>query len=133
MASTNRTVYKNDWQKEHTDRISLAVPKGRKEELQEYAQQHGESLNGFIKRAISKTLELDGAMDLLKKRAADCNISVQEAQEKEALMQAVKLIDSKIPGFKDLYDSGQIPDVIARRTMVIWVEPQTEETITCYQ
>ena len=36
MASTNRTVYKNDWQKEHTDRISLAVPKGRKEELQEY-------------------------------------------------------------------------------------------------
>ena len=72
-------------------------------------------------------------MDLLKKRAADCNISVEEAQEKEALMQAVKLIDSKIPGFKDLYDSGQIPDVIARRTMVIWVEPQTEETITCYQ
>lgn len=39
------------------DRINLVVPKGRKAELQEVAQAQGESLNGFINRAISETIE----------------------------------------------------------------------------
>ena len=42
------TQYKNDWQKANLDRISLTVPKGRKEQIQGHASAHGESVNGFI-------------------------------------------------------------------------------------
>lgn len=36
------------------DRINLVVPKGRKTELQEVAQAQGESLNGYINKAIEE-------------------------------------------------------------------------------
>lgn len=39
------------------DRINLTVPKGQKERLQAHAEAHGESVNGFINRAILETLE----------------------------------------------------------------------------
>lgn len=41
------------------DRINLTVPKGRKDIIQEYAQQQGESVNAFIGRAISETMARD--------------------------------------------------------------------------
>ena len=41
------------------DRIELTVPKGRKSELQAHAQGRGESLNGFVNRAIDETVERD--------------------------------------------------------------------------
>ena len=45
------------------DRIELKVPKGRKAELQEHAAAQGESLNGFVNRAIDNQLEQDGSTD----------------------------------------------------------------------
>lgn len=42
------------------DRINIAVPKGRKDVIQEYAQQRGESINAFIGRAILEAMERDG-------------------------------------------------------------------------
>lgn len=43
------------------DRINLTVPKGDKAKLQAHAQARGESVNGFIKRAISEAIERDNA------------------------------------------------------------------------
>jgi len=45
--------------KENYDRLNISVPKGRKAELQEHAQQRGESLNGFVNRAIDNQVEQD--------------------------------------------------------------------------
>lgn len=45
------------------DRINLTVPKGRKEEIQAYAQAHGESMNAFINHAINERMERDGGLD----------------------------------------------------------------------
>lgn len=42
------------------DRVNLTLPKGRKDEVKAHAEQHGESLNGFIQRAIEETMERDG-------------------------------------------------------------------------
>ena len=42
------------------DRLEISVPKGRKSELQEHAQQQGESLNAFVNRAIDNQVERDG-------------------------------------------------------------------------
>ena len=41
------------------DRINIAVPKGRKDAIQECAQQRGESINAFIGRAILEAMERD--------------------------------------------------------------------------
>ena len=54
-----KTEYKNQWQKENVDRINLTVPKGQKAEIQAHAETRGESLNGFVKRAIAETMERD--------------------------------------------------------------------------
>jgi len=54
-----KTAYKNNWQKDNCERISLVVKKGRKAEIQTHAEALGESLNGFIGRAISETMDRD--------------------------------------------------------------------------
>lgn len=54
-----KTEYKNNWQKENVDRINLIVPKGQKGTIKAHAEAHGESVNGFINRAISETMERD--------------------------------------------------------------------------
>lgn len=41
------------------DRVNLTLPKGRKDEVKVHAEQRGESLNGFIQRAIEETIERD--------------------------------------------------------------------------
>ncbi len=45
--------------KENYDRISLTVPKGTKAIIQEHVSQRSESVNAFINRAITETLERD--------------------------------------------------------------------------
>lgn len=46
--------------KEKYDRIEIKAPKGRKATIQAHAEARGESVNGFINRAISETMERDG-------------------------------------------------------------------------
>lgn len=41
------------------DRINLTVPKGKKETIQAHAVARGESVNGFINRAIDEVMERD--------------------------------------------------------------------------
>lgn len=41
------------------DRINLTVPKGSKAIVQEHAAAQGESVNGFINRAIIETIDRD--------------------------------------------------------------------------
>lgn len=43
------------------DRINLTVPKGDKDEIKTHAESMGESVNGFINRAIDETMERDKA------------------------------------------------------------------------
>ena len=46
----------NKYMKANYDRVNLTLPKGRKAELQAHAERRGESLNGFIGRAIDETI-----------------------------------------------------------------------------
>lgn len=52
--------YNNDYNKQAYDRISLMVPKGRKEEIKAEAIKHGESINAFINRAIDQLMNAPG-------------------------------------------------------------------------
>ena len=52
-----KSAYRNEWIAEKLDRINLTVPKGRKEIIRAHAAAHGESVNGFINRAINEAME----------------------------------------------------------------------------
>lgn len=115
MADTKRTAYKNDWQKEHTDRISLTVQKGQKAQIEDHAKRHEESLNGFINRAIKETIEHDKQAEVIAECARDAGKTIEEVQQIVDLHQAIKLIESQVPGFEELWKSGQLPSVISHR------------------
>ena len=59
--SEARIKSNNKWTNAHYDRINLAVPKGRKAEIQAIAETEGQSVNGFIIAAIDEKLARDGA------------------------------------------------------------------------
>lgn len=49
----------NKYMATNYDRINLTVPKGQKEAIKAHAESRGESVNGFINRAIKQTMESD--------------------------------------------------------------------------
>lgn len=49
------------YMKENYDVYQVRMPKGKKATIQAHAEQHGESLNAFINRAIDKAIEVDNA------------------------------------------------------------------------
>ena len=51
----------NKYMKDNYDRVNLTMPKGRKAEIVAHAESRGESVNAFINRAISETLERETA------------------------------------------------------------------------
>jgi len=52
MGGRASAASKNKWAAKAYDRINLVVPKGKKALLQAIAQEQGESLNGFINKAV---------------------------------------------------------------------------------
>lgn len=49
----------NKYMAANYDRINLTVPKGKKETIQDHAETQGESVNGFINRAIDNQISQD--------------------------------------------------------------------------
>lgn len=49
----------NKYMAANYDRINLTVPKGKKETIQAHAEAQGESVNGFINRAIDHQISQD--------------------------------------------------------------------------
>lgn len=54
------TSYKNKWQAENRERINMVVPKGYKELVKNASDAVGESVNGYIKKAIDERMKRDG-------------------------------------------------------------------------
>ena len=66
------------WDAANLDRLSIALPKGHKETIQAHAAARGESVNGFIGRAIGETMKRDsgGGTDSRANAAQDAAESV---------------------------------------------------------
>ena len=47
------------YMKENYDVYQIRMPKGQKEVIKAHAETRGESVNGFVNRAISETMERD--------------------------------------------------------------------------
>lgn len=63
MAEKTEKKRKAKWQNDYIarayDRINLLVPKGDKDEIKAHADSRGESVNGFIQRAIREAIARD--------------------------------------------------------------------------
>ncbi len=59
------------------DRIELKVKKGEKEEIRKYAEANGESINGFINRAIKEAMEGKSSAPVQKVAPRRREISVE--------------------------------------------------------
>lgn len=59
--STARIKANNKYNAKAYDRINIAVPKGQKEVIKAHAEKRGETINGFVKRAINETMARDAA------------------------------------------------------------------------
>ena len=49
------------YMKENYDVYQIRMPKGKKDIIKAHAESHGESVNGFINRAIDETMDRDKA------------------------------------------------------------------------
>ena len=47
------------WDTANLDRVSVAMPKGKKDIIKTHAEARSESVNGFINRAIDEAIERD--------------------------------------------------------------------------
>lgn len=54
-----KAKWQNDYIARNYDRVNLTMPKGKKEVIQAHAEAQGESLNGFINRAIDNQITQD--------------------------------------------------------------------------
>ena len=53
------TIAKNKYNAKAYDNLRIVVKKGRKSEIQAHAAARGESINGFVNRAIDETMQRD--------------------------------------------------------------------------
>jgi len=58
MSKTSAKV-KNRYNDKAYDRINLTIPKGQKDIIKAHAESQGESVNGFIQRAINEAIQND--------------------------------------------------------------------------
>lgn len=47
------------WDENNIERITVAVPKGKKQAIKEHASAKEESISGFVNRAIDEAIERD--------------------------------------------------------------------------
>ncbi|MBQ7504499.1 MAG: hypothetical protein IJT79_04205 [Ruminococcus sp.] len=57
--SNSQTRAKNKYNAKNYDSLRIVVKKGRKEVIKAHAESKGESINGFVNRAIDETIERD--------------------------------------------------------------------------
>lgn len=56
MGGRTSSESKDRWNRNNYDSVLIRIPKGMKEEIREYAEQHGESVNGLINRLLTQEM-----------------------------------------------------------------------------
>lgn len=64
----DQNKYIDDWTKANTDRVTIKIPKGKKELLQQTAQEYDKSMNQLVVQALEEQYNLDLSKPKYKKR-----------------------------------------------------------------
>lgn len=86
----------NKYMASNYDRINLTVPKGQKETIKAHAESMGESVNGFINRAIMEVTEMDNMHRAYQRGLLRQLNKQKEAFQSEDYEKAEKLLDNLI-------------------------------------
>lgn len=60
---TPQTRVKNKYNAKAYDSLRIVVKKGKKDKIKTYAESKGESINGFVNRAIDEAIERDSSVE----------------------------------------------------------------------
>lgn len=82
-----------NWDSKNLDRISIALPKGSKDALKAHAERTGESVNAFIKRAITEVEEMDNMHRAYQRALLRRLKAMKEADAKAAARMLDELIE----------------------------------------
>lgn len=82
------------------DRINLTVEKGQKESIKAHAESTGESVNGFINRAIMEVTEMDNMHRAYQRSLLRHLERMNDAMESEDYAEAKKLLGELIEDTK---------------------------------
>jgi len=118
------------YMKENYDVFQIRMPKGRKAELQAHAQKQGESLNGFISRAIDRQIERDTSQQPTGApvRAANPLEGIIAPDTLKAAQAAAKATGESVPAFM-----ARSIDWTVQRDKAAWsigFNPATGEDVT---
>lgn len=123
-ASKAQQTAQNKWISKNYDRVNLTLPKGRKAELQAYAEQRRESLNGFIGRAIEEQVKRDTG---IISEDSDSPMIPILPETLESATQAASATGENIPAFIARAVRGQVKR--DRMAFEIGVDPSTGKLI----
>lgn len=95
---------KAKWQNEYIartyDRINLTVPKGGKDAIKAHAESQGESVNGFINRAITEVTEMDNMHRAYQRGLLRHLENALEALDSNDLTEAKRILSALIEDTK---------------------------------
>lgn len=89
-----------NWDSKNLDRISIALPKGSKDALKEHAESQGESINAFIKRAITEVTEMDNMHKAYQRGLLYHLEKAKDALESNDLTEAKRILTALIEDTK---------------------------------
>ena len=95
-----KAKWQNDYIAKTYDRINLTVPKGGKEAIKSHAEKLGESVNGFINRAIMEVTEMDNMHRAYQRGLLHHLERAKEALDNNDLTEAKRILTALIEDTK---------------------------------
>ena len=89
-----------NWDSKNLDRISIALPKGSKDALKAHADSQGESVNSFIKRAITEVTEMDNMHTAYQRGLLRHLENAKDALDSNNLAEAKRILTALIEDTK---------------------------------
>lgn len=90
-----------NWDSKNLDRISIALPKGSKDALKAHAESQGESINAFIKRAITEVTDMDNMHRAYQRGLLRHLENAKEALDSNDLDEAKRILTALIEDTKE--------------------------------
>ena len=114
--SEKKRAYNVEYIQKNIKRVPLDVQNDKYKAIKAAADAAGESVNGYIKRAIDERMERDAAIARDKAVAQDMateyGITVEEVEAAEAFALALDTIDERIPGAREAITSDRFNEFI---------------------
>lgn len=109
------------------DKTLIRLPKGRLDEIRAHIEPAGESLNGFIGRAIAEAMERDGCRDTAVNRDGSSGAAASGAVRQEVGTASAGRVGCRVPA-ANTAGTPQEPAETAQGAGAVSLPPDTLET-----